>query len=257
MTDYYFLLLRAVTALPQSTPEARQEIYQRARSALISQLQNAQPPVTESYIADQERALDEAVSRIEARASKRPVLLSSARQQINRAAQADRGSWLTDLLARASHDEARAPRQAALRPSAAELKRLTDGDTTPRVAEHPPKVDDLNKILKKFQSESPAVEASALISEDGLLIASFLPANLEETRVAGMAATLLNLSGRAAAELARGKIQEVVVRGDRGYAVMLNVGRGASLLAITNESARLGLIFLDMQEAIKALQNVL
>jgi predicted regulator of Ras-like GTPase activity (Roadblock/LC7/MglB family) len=72
-----------------------------------------------------------------------------------------------------------------------------------------------------------------------------------------MAATLLNLGSRAALELTRGAVQEVIVRGERGYAVLISAGRGALLLAITNESSKLGLVFFDMREAIRALQKVL
>jgi predicted regulator of Ras-like GTPase activity (Roadblock/LC7/MglB family) len=108
-----------------------------------------------------------------------------------------------------------------------------------------------------LQSNSPGIEASALISEDGLMIASALTAGMEEARVAGMAATLINLGGRAAGELDRGELQEVIIRGDQGYAVMINAGRGVLLLAVTNEVSKLGLIFFDMREAVRSLAKVL
>jgi len=119
------------------------------------------------------------------------------------------------------------------------------------------RLDELNRILRKLQIDSPGIETSALISEDGLMIARADNMNMEETRVAGMAATLLNLGTRAAMELSRGSVQEVIVRGENGYAVVLSAGRGTLLLAVTNESSKLGLIFFDMREAIRALQKVL
>jgi predicted regulator of Ras-like GTPase activity (Roadblock/LC7/MglB family) len=119
------------------------------------------------------------------------------------------------------------------------------------------RLDELNRILRKLQIDSPGIETSALISEDGLMIARADNMNMEETRVAGMAATLLNLGTRAAMELSRGTVQEVIVRGEYGYAVVLAAGRGTLLLAVTNEAAKLGLIFFDMREAIQALQRVL
>ena len=121
------------------------------------------------------------------------------------------------------------------------------------------RLDELNRILRKLQIDSPGIETSALISEDGLMIARAESMNMsmEETRVAGMAATLLNLGTRAAMELSRGAVQEVIVRGENGYAVVLSAGRGTLLLAVTNEASKLGLIFFDMREAIRALQKVL
>lgn len=119
------------------------------------------------------------------------------------------------------------------------------------------RVEDLNKVLKRLQAGSPDVEATALISEDGLMIAGALPQDLEETRIAGMSATLLSLGTRAATELRRGEIEEVIVRGEHGYAVMLNAGRGVLLLVVANENAKLGLIFFDMREAIGAIKRIL
>jgi predicted regulator of Ras-like GTPase activity (Roadblock/LC7/MglB family) len=119
------------------------------------------------------------------------------------------------------------------------------------------RLESLNAILSKLQRESPGIEASALISEDGLVIASALSPDLDDTRVGGMTATLLSLGSRAAAELRRGEIQEVIVRGDHGYAVMVNAGRGVLVLVLASENTKLGLIFFDLREAIKAINKVL
>jgi uncharacterized protein len=118
------------------------------------------------------------------------------------------------------------------------------------------RVDAINKILRGLQSGSPDVEASALISDDGLMIASALPQHIDETRVAGMSATLSSLGARAARELERGDVEEVLVRGKNGYAVMLTASSGTLLLALANKSAKLGLIFLDMRRAVDDLRKV-
>ncbi len=119
------------------------------------------------------------------------------------------------------------------------------------------RTESLAKALKALQTGSPDVEAAALISEDGLMIASALPQNLDETRVAGMTATLLSLGTRAAAELGRGEVEEVIVRGEQGYAVMISAGRGVLLLTVTTEKAKLGLIFFDMRETIGTIRRIL
>ena len=66
MADYYPLLSRAVGALSDSSADARRSIYDRARKALVGQLQAIQPPIAEADIARETDALDEAVARIEA-----------------------------------------------------------------------------------------------------------------------------------------------------------------------------------------------
>ncbi|MBI1868373.1 MAG: hypothetical protein HYS06_08795 [Methylocystis sp.] len=72
MADYYSLLSRAVAALPQAAPEARQAVYERARKALLNQLRSIRPPVAESDIAAEGRALEQAIARVEAEAGNKP-----------------------------------------------------------------------------------------------------------------------------------------------------------------------------------------
>ena len=66
MAEYFPLLDRAVSGLPDPTAEARRSIYDRARAALIGQLSRMDPPVPEDDIARESAALDEAIARIEA-----------------------------------------------------------------------------------------------------------------------------------------------------------------------------------------------
>lgn len=119
------------------------------------------------------------------------------------------------------------------------------------------RTDQLNRILRSLQSGTPEIEASALISDDGLMIASALPQHLDEARVAGMTSTMLSLGTRAANELERGGLQQVLIRGQRGYAVMVKAVEGIMLLVLTTEHAKLGLIFLDMGRAVKEIASVI
>ncbi len=65
MADYYPLLAKAVAGLKETTPEARQEIYERARKALSGQLHNLDPPIPEEAIKREAQALEIAVAQIE------------------------------------------------------------------------------------------------------------------------------------------------------------------------------------------------
>lgn len=66
MAEYYPLLARAVAALPDSNPESRRSIYERARAALVAQLRAVQPPIAEDDIQHESQMLDEAIARLEA-----------------------------------------------------------------------------------------------------------------------------------------------------------------------------------------------
>jgi uncharacterized protein len=101
--------------------------------------------------------------------------------------------------------------------------------------------------LRDLQAGTPDVEASAVVSVDGLIMASSLPADVEEDRVSAMSAAMLSLGERIAGELGRGVLDQVYIHGDSGYVILMAVGEEAVLTVLAREGARLGLIFLDMR----------
>ncbi|MFG1345087.1 hypothetical protein V5F59_09360 [Xanthobacter autotrophicus DSM 431] len=66
MADYYPLLVRAISSLPQKTAEGRKAVYDRARTALMRQLRGVDPPLPEGEITRERMGLEEAIRRIEA-----------------------------------------------------------------------------------------------------------------------------------------------------------------------------------------------
>jgi hypothetical protein len=104
---------------------------------------------------------------------------------------------------------------------------------------------------------TPDVEASALVSVDGLIIASALPAGVEEDRVSAMSAAMLSLGDRIAGELGRGTLSQVYVKGDQGYVILMSVGEEAVLTVLAHQEAKLGLVFLDMRRTAEDLATLL
>lgn len=115
----------------------------------------------------------------------------------------------------------------------------------------------LNRALRTLQSGVADVEASALVSEDGLVIASALQQGIDETRVAAMSAAMLSMAGRSAQELRRGKLDQVYVKGDDGYAILMSAGPHAVLLALARKESKLGLIFFELQRTSEELKSIL
>jgi predicted regulator of Ras-like GTPase activity (Roadblock/LC7/MglB family) len=111
--------------------------------------------------------------------------------------------------------------------------------------------------LRDLQAGTPDIEASAVVSVDGLIVASALPAGVEEDRVSAMSAAMLSLGERIASELGRGLLNQVYVRGDRGYVLLMSVGEEAVLTVLAREEAKLGLIFLDMRRTAEDLVALL
>lgn len=107
--------------------------------------------------------------------------------------------------------------------------------------------------LRELQASSPDIEASAVVSVDGLIIASALPREVEEDRVSAMSAAMLSLGERIASELGRGTLEQVYIKGEKGYVILIAVGREAVLTALAGEQSKLGLVFLDMRRAAEDL----
>ncbi|HVO70695.1 MAG TPA: roadblock/LC7 domain-containing protein [Aggregatilineaceae bacterium] len=116
--------------------------------------------------------------------------------------------------------------------------------------------DQLAERLRDLQVSSPDVEAAAIVSVDGLSIASSLPANIEEDRVSAMSAAMLSLGERIASELGRGALEQVYIKGENGYVILSAVGEEAVLTVMARQQAKLGLIFLDMSRAVKELEKL-
>jgi predicted regulator of Ras-like GTPase activity (Roadblock/LC7/MglB family) len=110
--------------------------------------------------------------------------------------------------------------------------------------------------LRDLQAGTPDIEGSAIVSVDGLMMASALSTDVEEDRVAAMSAAMQSLGERIASELTRGSIEEVYVRGDKGYVFLRAVGEEAVLTVLARRDAKLGLIFLDMKRAAEDLTNL-
>jgi uncharacterized protein len=107
--------------------------------------------------------------------------------------------------------------------------------------------------LRSMQASASDIEASAVVSVDGLIMASALQQGAEEDRVSAMSAAMLSLGERIAHELGRGQLEQVYIKGDRGFIVLISIGDEAVLTALARQEGKLGLVFLEMRRAAEDL----
>ena len=119
------------------------------------------------------------------------------------------------------------------------------------------KTDMMVERLRELQVRSPEIEASAVVSVDGLIMASSLPSSMDEDRISAMSAAMLSLGDRIAAELKRGELKQVYIRGTKGIIILMSVGGEAVLTVMANHSAKLGLIFLEMRRTTADLEDII
>lgn len=111
------------------------------------------------------------------------------------------------------------------------------------------RADKIQATLKNLVTNTPDVEGAALVSVDGLIVASALAVGTDEDRVSAMAAALLSLGSRTSEELGRGTLQQAYIKGDSGYVIIMHAGEESVLEVITGGNAKLGMVLLDMKRA--------
>lgn len=119
------------------------------------------------------------------------------------------------------------------------------------------RAESITERLKDLEKLTPELEGAAVVSVEGLMIASRLPEALTEDVMAAMSAAMLALGERIANDLNRGKLSQVVIKGDQGYVLLMAVNENAVLTALVSEEAKLGLVFLDMRKALVELRQLL
>ena len=111
--------------------------------------------------------------------------------------------------------------------------------------------------LRDLQASTPSIEASAVVSVDGLIMASALPSDADEDRISAMSAAMLSLGERIASELNRGTLDRVYISGSDGIIVLMAVGEEAVLTVLARREAKLGLVSLDARRAAEDLARLL
>ena len=118
------------------------------------------------------------------------------------------------------------------------------------------RADQMVDRLRTMQAAAPDIEASAIVSVDGLIMASALQQGVEEDRVSAMSAAMLSLGERISSELGRAGLEQVYIKGNAGSIILTSVGEEAVLTAMARQDAKLGLIFLEMRRAAEDLTKL-
>lgn len=114
----------------------------------------------------------------------------------------------------------------------------------------------LRGVLRGLHVALPDIEASAVISSDGLIVASVLGAGTDADRYAAMCAALLALSERASKEALRGALQMVLVQGEQGAMLLVRAADNQVLAVAANARANLGMVFNQARKTAASLPTM-
>lgn len=119
------------------------------------------------------------------------------------------------------------------------------------------RTQQISERLRVLLASTPEIEGAALVSPDGLIIASVLAPPADEDRVAAMSAAMVSLGERISEELGRGKLEQVYIKGSEGFALLTAAGPQAMLTIIARGEARLGMLLLELRKVVADLQVLL
>jgi len=117
--------------------------------------------------------------------------------------------------------------------------------------------DRLDRAIHSLLAQTPEIEAAAVVSFDGLPMASALPPSMDEDRVAAMSAALLSLGERAAQGLGRGELSQVYIEGETGTVFLVSADNEAVLVAVAAKGAKVGMMLYEVRRAAAAVADAL
>lgn len=117
--------------------------------------------------------------------------------------------------------------------------------------------EELNASLTRFVTTTLGIQGAALVTPDGLPLASSLPNNSDEDRAAAMAAAMLALGERIGNELARGSVDRIFIEGDAGFSLLTRCTNDSVLLVLASTSVKQGLLMYEVRQLVEDLRRSL
>lgn len=118
-------------------------------------------------------------------------------------------------------------------------------------------IEKLGHILRNFVSTTAEVQGAAMVTPDGLPLATSLPGSMDDERVSAMSAAMLSLGERIGKELVRGEIDRIYVEGEEGFSILTSCGEDAVFLVLAGKAAKQGVLMLEIKRALTELKPVL
>lgn len=115
----------------------------------------------------------------------------------------------------------------------------------------------LTEIVQAFVTETSHVQGAALVTPEGLPLAGRLPAGLEESRAAAMAAAVVSIGDRINEELQRGAMEHILLKGTQGYSVLTLCGKEALFLVLASIEVKQGILMLEIRRVVEEMAQLI
>ncbi len=119
-------------------------------------------------------------------------------------------------------------------------------------------LDELMRALERLEA-STDLEGTAVVSKTGLRIASSETADVVWDIYSASPATLISLGEKISQGLQQGELRDIVIRGTKGYTIILVGSADNNFMLFTNckKGYKLGYYFHKIRKAFKQMEPVL
>jgi predicted regulator of Ras-like GTPase activity (Roadblock/LC7/MglB family) len=118
------------------------------------------------------------------------------------------------------------------------------------------RIEKMNSILRDLRSGLQEIEAAVLISSDAMALASDITDEADEDMIGALSASVLSMGERAAQDLKRGILEQVYIKGDQGYLLLVHCGPDALLSLLVKPEAKLGVVFMEAKRTAEDLAKL-
>ena len=119
-------------------------------------------------------------------------------------------------------------------------------------------LDELMRALEALES-STDLEGTAIVSKTGLRVASSETADVVADIYSASPATLISLGEKISEGLEQGELKEIVIRGTKGYTIIMVGSQDLNYMLFTNckKGYKLGYYFHKIRKAFRIMEPLL
>jgi predicted regulator of Ras-like GTPase activity (Roadblock/LC7/MglB family) len=115
---------------------------------------------------------------------------------------------------------------------------------------------DLNKELERLENFGEII-GSAVVNRNGLLISSRLPRDIDDRKLSALAATMFEAIETATSNLKDNQIRNITIEYQDYQLIVLGINDKIILVSLIDLNANLGLVFIEIEESIKNINNLM
>jgi predicted regulator of Ras-like GTPase activity (Roadblock/LC7/MglB family) len=119
-------------------------------------------------------------------------------------------------------------------------------------------LDELMRALESLES-STDLEGTAIVSKQGLRVASSETADVVADIYSASPATLISLGEKISQGIEQGELKEIVIRGTKGYTIIMVGDQDINYMLFTNckKGYKLGYYFHKIRKAFRIMEPML